>query len=211
MYLPLPSNASLDFFPDNTLTEYTTKLPKRVELNGNWEAAIDEIIFPKSWYNIGEEDLWIRYLHGSDNQLFQLDAGYYPTIESVHRALQRKLGRIRRPPIAIYHEKYGDRFSITVKKRTTVNLSRRFRDLLGFASDELTRGTHTSTRAFDLDENRQVMLIYCDILESRLVGDGYAPLLGMVATEGRYGSFIHKQYDRLQYHKVQKMSFDTVK
>jgi len=33
---------------------------------------------------------------------------------------------------------------------------------------------HMSNRDFDLDENRQVMKIYCDILESRLVGDGSA-------------------------------------
>jgi len=54
-----------------------------------------------------------------------------------------------------------------------------------------------SNRDFDLDENRQVMKIYCDILESRLVGDGSAPLLAVVSTEGRYGSIIYKQCDRL--------------
>ena len=47
-------------------------------------------------------------------------------------------------------------------------------------------------------------------MESRLVSDSYASLLAVVSTEGRYGSIIYKQYDGLQYHKVQKKIFDTV-
>jgi len=101
-------------------------------------------------------------------------------------------------------------FSFFCKKRNSVRSSTRFRELLGFENEVLSHGTHTSNRAFDLDEKRQVIMIYCDILESRLVGDSYAPLLAVVSTEGRYGSIIYKQYDRLQYHKVQKKLFDTV-
>jgi len=76
MYLPLPSIASLDYFADNTLTTYTTKLPKRIiELNGNWEAAI-ELIFPKSWYNIGDNEMWIEISRGDEKNILQIEEGY---------------------------------------------------------------------------------------------------------------------------------------
>jgi len=51
-------------------------------------------------------------------------------------------------------------FSFLNKKRTSVRLSTRFRELLGFENDVLSRSTHTSNRAFDLDEKRQVIMIY---------------------------------------------------
>jgi len=90
-----------------------------------------------------------------------------------------------------------------------VRLGTRVIELLGFENDILYHGTHTSNRAFDLDEKHQVIMIYCDILQSRLVGDSYVPLLSVVSMERRYGSIISKQYDRLRYHKVQKNIFDS--
>ena len=54
-YLTLPSNSSQQFVPDNTLTEFTTKLPSTIELANEWEVGLAEIMFPRSWYTIPEE------------------------------------------------------------------------------------------------------------------------------------------------------------
>src|SRR5206468_10454899 len=54
-YLTLPSNSSQQFFPDNTLTEFTTKLPSTIELTGEWEVGLAEIMFPRSWYTIPKD------------------------------------------------------------------------------------------------------------------------------------------------------------
>jgi hypothetical protein len=56
-YLTLPSNSSLDFFPNNTLTEFTTKLADTIELTDEWEVGLAEIMFPRSWYTIPKEGL----------------------------------------------------------------------------------------------------------------------------------------------------------
>ena len=45
-YLALPSNASLDVFPDNKTTEYRVKLPQPFELDGNWEVGLYSISYP---------------------------------------------------------------------------------------------------------------------------------------------------------------------
>ena len=54
-YLTLPSNSSQQFFPNNTLTEFTTKLPSTIELANEWEVGLAEIMFPRSWYTIPKE------------------------------------------------------------------------------------------------------------------------------------------------------------
>ena len=51
-YLHLPSNASLDKFPNNTLTEYRVCLPQTISLTGEWEVALTEIHYPHSWNNV---------------------------------------------------------------------------------------------------------------------------------------------------------------
>ena len=51
-YLHLPSNSSLDKFPDNTLTEYRVGLPQNITLEGEWEVALTEIQYPHSLNNI---------------------------------------------------------------------------------------------------------------------------------------------------------------
>ena len=51
-YLHLPSNASLDKFPTNTLTEYRICIPQTISLAGDWEVALTEIHYPHSWNNV---------------------------------------------------------------------------------------------------------------------------------------------------------------
>lgn len=36
-YMTLPSNSSMSHFPNNTLAEYTTRLPQPFDLAGEWE------------------------------------------------------------------------------------------------------------------------------------------------------------------------------
>ena len=42
-YLTLPSNSSFTNYPKNTLAEYTTQLPRPIQLDGEWEVALVEI------------------------------------------------------------------------------------------------------------------------------------------------------------------------
>lgn len=57
-YVTLPSNASLKTFPENTVTQYTTLLPQRMELEGDWEVGLTEFSYPVSWYNIGKGEFF---------------------------------------------------------------------------------------------------------------------------------------------------------
>jgi hypothetical protein len=42
----------MDYFPDNTLTHFTTRLPQMKDLDRSWEIGLAEIQYPYSWYNI---------------------------------------------------------------------------------------------------------------------------------------------------------------
>ncbi len=66
-YITLPSNASMDLYPDNKISHYQTKLPKIISLPQNWEVGLCELIFPANWYNVVE---------GGNNIIFKRKRGW---------------------------------------------------------------------------------------------------------------------------------------
>ena len=75
-YITLPSNSSLDDFPENTLTHYTTRLKTPLRLNGNYEVALAQILFPRNWKHTTDgiiilNTVLIRYL--DFNRIFLME------------------------------------------------------------------------------------------------------------------------------------------
>ena len=50
--MTLPSNSSMNVFPDNTLTTFNTLLPEYITAPVPLECALQEITCPTSWYNV---------------------------------------------------------------------------------------------------------------------------------------------------------------
>jgi hypothetical protein len=53
----------MDYFPDNTLTHFTTRFPQMMDLERSWEIGLAEIQYLQSWYNIKKERLGCRWTH----------------------------------------------------------------------------------------------------------------------------------------------------
>jgi hypothetical protein len=64
-YLTLPSNSSMNYCPNNTLTHYTTKLPKITDLDGAWKIGLAEIQYPHSWYSVMNNEAWLKVHFGT--------------------------------------------------------------------------------------------------------------------------------------------------
>ena len=54
-YVTLPSNGSMDVFPENTLTQFRNKLPRSLHLDGEWDVGLIECMYPFSWFQISPE------------------------------------------------------------------------------------------------------------------------------------------------------------
>ena len=64
-HLLQPSNASMSTFPNNTLAQYVTNLPRRISLSGEWECGLTEIHYPYDWYNVRNEILTVATWKGT--------------------------------------------------------------------------------------------------------------------------------------------------
>lgn len=54
----------MKIYPNNTVADFKTKLPDRVELVGDWEVAMTEFTYPVSWRNMGS-DQWFQLTYVS--------------------------------------------------------------------------------------------------------------------------------------------------
>ena len=53
-YIRLPSNSSMNVYPENRTSSYVTKFPEEIHPTGRWEIGLKEIQYPLSWFNIEE-------------------------------------------------------------------------------------------------------------------------------------------------------------
>ena len=62
-YLTLPSDGSIDVYPDNTLSTFTNRLVQPVDLTeGEWEVGLMEMMFPTALDNIDKNEAWFDLL-----------------------------------------------------------------------------------------------------------------------------------------------------
>ena len=73
-YITLPSNSSKDYYPDNKISEFRTKLKNALSLPENWEMGLCELIFPANWDNV---------VRGGNNVTFRRQAGKITTPDEV--------------------------------------------------------------------------------------------------------------------------------
>ena len=80
----------MEYFQAYTLTNFKTKLAQPVELTGDWEVALAELQYPRSWYNL-------RKLSNRDSggQVYFSTSVfphvYYPTIREFVAAVNKTL------------------------------------------------------------------------------------------------------------------------
>ena len=88
-YVTLPSNSSMQYFPDNKTSNFVTKLPRTLQLDGEWEAGLAEIVYPHTWYNIREGKNSVE-IYAPDNLYlvfktveYSIQPGYYKKVQDV--------------------------------------------------------------------------------------------------------------------------------
>ena len=76
-YVTLPSNSTMQYFPDNKISNFVTKLSRTLQLDGEWEVGLAEIDYPYTWHNIREEKNSVEiYIPDKWAQEFNIQPGY---------------------------------------------------------------------------------------------------------------------------------------
>ena len=97
-YLTLPSNASMDVYPDNKIGSYYVKLPQTIDLEGNWKVGLYSITCSNTWYTPQNHQNHVHYSTDGGKSFWSsgiIDYGYYTSmpelLESINIAMKKEL------------------------------------------------------------------------------------------------------------------------
>ena len=228
--IELVSNASSQFFPNNTLSSFTNFLPEQVNLDGQWEVAISEISYPSMYQNVTEgKIMFYDEKLSKTTEAYYLETGLYSSITDNVEAMN-----------TLIQERRNHRDScITIKvsritQKVKVYLANQKSSLEIFSTDlghifegdvrnnlgVLMRGKSSHEPIFAYGIVRiHSLLIYTDIVEYNIVGDTKAALLhcfpfisklkpGDIITTGQYMNY--QTNSRLQFRRLLKNSFHSI-
>ena len=213
-YLHLPSNSSLDNFPDNTLTEYRVSLPQTITLEGEWKVALTEIHYPHSWNNIRGDFMNRILLRNEDFPIWAvliIPPGHYSTIEDVIAKMNELVAKDQRckDDVKFTYDSFSRKVTVHLENNTEISL-RDISYLLGFSGPRVISKTVTAEREADIEDGLHDLYIYCDIVKAQYVGNALVPLLRIAPVEGVDGQRISKSFLHPQYIPVDRKVFETI-
>ena len=213
-YLTLPSNSSFNHFPNNTLSEYTTKLPQEINLEGSWEVGIAEIGYPHTWYNISREgEYWLRYEYKRRIVRVTLQPRFYGSPKDIVDELMKGLRLYYADEplrVRLLYMEFANKVQIQMAGGK-VTFGRDLGNMLGAHFEEYTsRTTYHTDREIDIYQGTYSIFVYCDVVEPRIVGDVMTPLLTTIPVEGSHGDYIHKRFEKIHYHPLLRKNFTDI-
>ena len=203
IYVMLPSNNSMDIYPDNKISSFRMNLPEMLQVDPEqWEVALKEIQFPHLWHNVRKNKNyfigWYNTVigHSSNNKrvefkfMKELKPDYYSSMSEMVAELNAKIPT-RPDTINLHSDGFDIRFDYDFFFNKTivtmshgVSIKMEGLDLtmrMGFKENEILRGSTSIISPFMTNIKRYTALYdYTDIIQNQLVGDVRAPLLRVV-------------------------------
>ena len=206
-YVTLISDSSLSFFPDNKTSQFTTQLPSPINLNGEWEMALVDFIYPHTWYNVRKDNNLFGFDLGDGKiQGRRIPIGCYETVPDLIKGMTLASHKHK---IDFSYHPVTKRVTVKTDKKSKVILHQGLAELLGFEPGEYS-GLQESPFVADPKSSFPVMYVYCDLVEPQIVGDVQAPLLKIVSVEGNDGEIVNAHYSRPFYVPVIRQHFQTI-
>ena len=214
-FMTVPSNASMDIFPNNTLANFRIQLPRRLYLNQKYEVALVEMQYPLRWETFSESSSY--HLHcripaesnGFTIKIAEIPEGCYKSINELVSVINESLREIMvangHPPDAIVltDQPLKQRVHISCQAGYLIKFPSECSHVLGMDPDLNYSGPSSWSRhTYDISRGFYSLYVYCSIVEPQIVGDAYAPLLRTVAVEGDRGQHVIKTFLKPHYLQV---------
>jgi hypothetical protein len=212
-FVTLPSDSSAKYYPNNTVARFVTKLPETIRLQGQYEMALVEIIYPHNWYNVSDENkdnYWIAAANKDVMQKAYLSPGYYED----GNALIEALGFAQDIGAKFSFNRASGRISLNFRSTGshTLRMSDDLKSFMGFEDlfDCEKSFRVVGERDFDANRGLNLMYVYCDVASHSIVGDTKTPLLRVCNVAGKHGEYVRHTYVQPHYVPVGRHEFDTI-
>lgn len=203
----LPCNASLDLYADNQISNYKTKLTKQLDLKGQWEVAMLEIQYPRTWKTFSKEDATFLV---TDTKLKQttrvtITRGFYNDINALISEINARMLPLT---TTLGYDQIKHKVFIKTHQDIDIVFKGSLAVILGFKPDvkhscakdwtDVNR-KHYAPHPADINAGFYALFVYSDIVEYQLVGDSFVPLLRRVHISGSNHDIITVSYNQPHY------------
>ena len=213
-YATLPSNSSKQDFPKNTMTHFITKLKNKINLDGTYEVAVVQVMFPKNWkYREDAAILLYDFTVSSDKPVAEIKVEFfgYKTLTDL---LSRLIQYIKLTTVVFEIEmSVNNIIHMQIPSGCRIIFENGLNEVLGFDNNVFEGADDVIYKSdYKVSNNLNTiygLYIYTDIAEYQIVGDESAPLLCVTSTSGNT-DIIDKIYDSPHYVKVARNNIETI-
>jgi len=130
----------MDYYPQNTVAQYTTKVTSPVELDGEWDVGLTEIPFPFDIQNVtkGCCYFYISQIGFTCSTKITLPDRHYRRLQEINQhmkvstMLQLRLSSIEKAPINFSFSRQHNQVRMNLTENATVEFGVVLARLLGF-------------------------------------------------------------------------------
>ena len=215
-YLTLPSNASMDVFPDNKIGSYHVKFPQTFDLNGEWEVGLYSISYPNTWYTLEKRQHMNHIYYSTDGgKTFwtsaKVDYGYYTSVPKLIKAINPAMKKeLKNNNAVLSYNLRTHKVKVTLAPKHYILFRPQMARILGFGGDDIKiLKSQESPNVAELQIITSIY-VYCDIVQPQIVGNTMVLLLRTIPVSGNSGDVITKTFTNIQYVPVQTKSFEDI-
>ena len=215
-YITLPNDSSQDIFPENNASDYITKLPQWIQLDGEWEIGLHSVAYMK-WDIIDYRTQLLAYTDGGDIREIKM-LKCYTTIDEYVTYINDSFERLGLMGKFKFTLGENGRVTIAMQPNHRIILREKQAIIPGFMTfdndnAEMYEIKTTEEGSYDANLYRETNIhVYCDIAQSQIVGDKTIPLLGIVPAEKTPGIYeTVYAVENIHYIPIQRKSFQNIK
>ena len=214
-FITLPSNSSQTVYEKNTQARFKTKLKNPIYLDGSYEVALVEILYPiSSKYRpdgiikISTDDVSIDY-----KLEFFKDENLSDLINRMNNDF--KLFNLNISPTIEYHF-ISKRIYLFIPENVGISFMNNIHETLGFDKSEYIGINNITIKSSEIitqcNSENSNFYIYSDIIEYQIVGNDQSPLLRIIHIDDvKKGlNFASKIFDSPHYIPVSRNNIDVI-
>ena len=159
----------MDYFPNNTLASFTTRLPEMLDLDGSWEIGLAEIQYPHSWYNVRIKEVCVLFTDRHHEQhVLVLPEGYYASPKRIVKALEAmKHQKGMKKGFSLGMSEVDHKATLWVRDLSQVIISPLLKSFLGFDKLNFPPGYYKAPYVADVTRGVNSLYVYCPLVEPR--------------------------------------------
>ena len=227
-FIVLPSNASMNLYPDNKISKFKVNLPNTLNLDTKkWEVGLSEIQFQHSWYNVRDgKNVIFKELKNVPHEKetvgirtkITIPPGHYSSVDAILTELNENDYTKKIERIDYQFNALSRRTHITLPKQSKLDMNGSdIGRCLGFDEKSMLDNTESykernviSYYLASTENMYKGIYVYTDIIENQFVGDVRVPLLRVVPVTSQYGDVCCIKYDKPYFVPLSRSTIQTI-